>query len=108
MPVIGLGKIPFDVGVQGCLFVRILLRLFEDVTGADLAQEIPDQHPARAVDETVDGHGVLPLELDLINWARQAARAQVAVVQPERFHCIAELRFSLRVHQFEDLLSLGF
>ena len=86
----------------------MFLRLFENKFGASLAEKVSDQHAAGAIDKSIDGHGILTLYFDCANRARQAGGTKFTVIEPERFDCIAELRTSLREHQFENLIRLCF
>ena len=96
MFMVGCDQIPLDVGVQGRLFVWIFLRLFENKFDAGLAQEVPDQHAALAIDERIDRQRILAFEFYRADGPRQTSWTKVAVVEPERFDGIAELRFRLR------------
>lgn len=103
-----LRQIPFDVRVERRLFEGILRRLFENVVGAGVAEKISDQHPARTVHESVDGQRVFALVFHFVYRARHTTWAKIVGVEPKRLDRVPELRFSLRVHQFEDLVCLCF
>ncbi|MBI5297480.1 MAG: hypothetical protein HY869_18530 [Chloroflexi bacterium] len=93
---IGFDQIALDVGMQWSLGVGMFLRFLEDIRGAGSTQKITDQHAPCAVDERIDRQRILALELDRANGTNGAARAQVAVVEPERFD--GRAKACLRLH----------
>jgi hypothetical protein len=92
---IGRDQIALNHAVQGDLDAGVTLCRLENLLGAEAAQEVSDQHAARAIDEGVERERVLALVLHDV-YRKTAAGTRIVVVEPEALDGVSELLPGLR------------